>query len=619
MNSPFRLARLARPFVFLLITLASVGLLGCASGAQTASAVDVEPAAETPSSEVQGEGAAETETVVPAEVDESDEPAAPAEAEGEATPEGQGERASALDSLEPPDDGEWLVDAETGNRYYIDKVRKVEGRYTRLEDGVVRVRNLMPIQVEREDEDYFYFRVYDFPSVEESRRGPSEGERAEVRAEFQAEEVPTVDRLKAVSFGEGLPARGQWRNGFDLADMNGDGHLDIVHGPYRKGPRVPQVFLGDGAGSWRPWAADYPPLPYDYGDAAAADFDGDGRQDIALAMHMTGIVVLVRDEDDSFRRWTDSLKLRGEEGGEGAFTSRTLVDVDWNGDGRPDLLALAEGPVRPGALMRETRLAEEVEGAGSLALLNQGDGLRIRAGSGTDPGFGDAVAVADFNADGLLDFVTATSLIGYRDILKIGLADGGWESVPLEGLRDKALVWSVVAEDFDADGRPDLALSYFTNRGGDVYEGIDLFYNRGSDGLEWERVPLVAHSVEILLDGSYPRYRVLAAGDLDGDGHLDLAALQDDGDVDLFLGQPGGGFSLELSPELNDEGVDRAGCSGYHAVLTDLNGDGRDEIVAGFAGEPGSEQFGRAAAKYCSTRGSLEAWSFEPGAEGRRE
>src|SRR5258707_1200039 len=37
-------------------------------------------------------------------------------------------------------------------------------------------------------------------------------------------------------FGAGLPTSGQWREGFRLADLNGDGQLDLVHGPARKQP-----------------------------------------------------------------------------------------------------------------------------------------------------------------------------------------------------------------------------------------------------------------------------------------------------------------------------------------------------------------------------------------------
>ncbi|HEX7808976.1 MAG TPA: hypothetical protein VF608_09630, partial [Thermoanaerobaculia bacterium] len=60
----------------------------------------------------------------------------------------------------------------------------------------------------------------------------------------------------------GLPKRGQWRDGFDVADMNSDGHADVVHGPARKLNFTPSIFLGDGAGHFTHWkTAHFPPLP----------------------------------------------------------------------------------------------------------------------------------------------------------------------------------------------------------------------------------------------------------------------------------------------------------------------------------------------------------------------
>jgi len=56
-----------------------------------------------------------------------------------------------------------------------------------------------------------------------------------------------------------------------VADMNGDGHLDIVHGPARKQSGPPVIFLGDGQGSWTQWKeARFPSLAYDYGDVEVA-------------------------------------------------------------------------------------------------------------------------------------------------------------------------------------------------------------------------------------------------------------------------------------------------------------------------------------------------------------
>ena len=69
-----------------------------------------------------------------------------------------------------------------------------------------------------------------------------------------ATDIP-AQSWRFVPFGAGLPTSGQWREGFRIADLNHDGHPDIVHGPPRKQPGPPVIFLGDGKGGWTRWRA----------------------------------------------------------------------------------------------------------------------------------------------------------------------------------------------------------------------------------------------------------------------------------------------------------------------------------------------------------------------------
>jgi hypothetical protein len=94
----------------------------------------------------------------------------------------------------------------------------------------------------------------------------------------------------------------------------------------------------------------------------------------------------------------------------------------------------------------------------------------------------------------------------------------------------------------------------------------------------------------------------LATGDIDGDKNTDVAALDSDGTLRLFLGDGKGGFVEEQSSEVPSLG---AGCRGYHLRLVDLNADSRDEIIAAFASEPMvmSGQMG------CAGNGRLQVWS----------
>lgn len=512
----------------------------------------------------------------------------------------------------PPSEGledadrEWLVDEE-GREYYIERIPREEGKYKFLGENEVKVFGVV-VYIDRYDDDWFYLRKYrpEPRSSAKPRNAPPTPEEVEAVAATYRPDVGEVDRLQLVPFDRGLPTTGQWRNGFDIADMNGDGHPDIVHSPPRKGSGIPVIMLGDGAGSWHAWSEAHYTRRYDYGDVAVADYNGDGRLDIALGIHLQGLRVLVGNDSGRFSEWSRGLdyQIPGQGGDASGFSSRALAAVDWTGDGLPDIVALSEGPRMPNPNRMErantnTNIGDIAFVFDGVALfLNQGDGTwkKEYKGEGLDRIFGDGVALGDFNGDGRVDFATASSRMGRRDLVNLKLETGGWSTVSVPQVRPFAVIRSVAAADFDADGLDDLAVAYMAYEADTWRSGVDVLYPR-KDGT-WERRVLASREGQLA-------YTALGEGDLDGDGARDLVALDYDGGVSVFLGDGKGSFVAEASPEADQP---RGRCQGYHVELADLDGDGRDDLVANFAGEP-SAYFDP---DRCGTGGGIAAWKTNP-------
>ncbi len=486
--------------------------------------------------------------------------------------------------LEPPD-GNWLVD-ESGIEYFTFEVPKRNIRYRRVNEDTIRLARGPHLKVVSESETAFTIKIINSKSVPmpPPPAEPTPEEIAAAEAAYRAD-FEEVDRLAFEPFDQGLPRHGLWRNGLDVADMNGDGHLDIVHGPARKSGTTPVIFLGDSKGNWELWETDFAEAPYDYGDVTTADFNRDGKQDVALAMHARGAIVLIGNNKGKFRIWSKGIELElpGHEGLP-AFTSRSLVAADWNGDDLTDLMVLSEGP----------RGFEHVGKNGSNGIMyyqNRGDGSWAKY---TDPDslvFGDDIEPADIDGDGKPEVITSTSYAGTRKLVNKWLGDGKWESVEIDLLRPSALVWSIAVGDFDNDGRADVAAGYRNRENGVRRTGVDLYLAR--DENKWERKPMLSRDEE----SGQIDFHALATGDVDGDGNRDLVATSRDGRLFLFLGDGKGGFVREV-----DEAMETplAGCRGYGLQVIDLDNQGGGEIVATFSGEN------------CPEGGSILVWTAVP-------
>ncbi len=471
-----------------------------------------------------------------------------------------------------------------GQRYTLKRLAKKDLRYHKRADGSVRVLPYFLYQLAREDDKYLYVKEYLAPKDEAALPASPAVQPAEAPqpAPLPPVTLEAVNRLTLTPFSDGLPTQGQWRNRFDVADINGDGHLDIVHGPPRKGGGGPRIFLGDSAGHWHPWKeAVYPRADYDYGAVAVADFNADTHLDLALAAHLKGLTVLLGDGKGAFRLGPGPDVFEPDPATR--FTSRALVAHDWNRDGQPDLIALGEGP-RPGG-----------QGGGSfgnVVYLNQGgDQWRKQVLPAGDNSFGDTLATGDVNNDGQADVLSASLAFGGNKLVQYG----GGDTAPTEiaALPPRAYIYAVALADFDNDHRDDLVIGALSQDGEHWSVPLTVLLSR-ADGT-WQSVTLANNNSRNVISA-------LAAGDIDGDTHTDVAALDSDGTLRLFLGDGKGGFMEEQSAEVQALG---AGCRGYHVRLVDLNADSRAEIIAAFASEPVviSGQMG------CPDNGRLQVWT----------
>lgn len=578
-------------------TTAIHGLLGIA----LAAVLFAMPSLAQPSTTV--EGAVEGSVVADEVADDqashaADEEPAHADADAKTATETTSAEGSAEGSTaEPDDEFEWLKD-EQGRTYRVDTIPKVEGTFARPHEGWARFPGGATFPVIKESDDTFWVKIYQdgqFEAAVRTRQERTTEERAKLNARYEYQ-LNEVDRLALEPFDNGLPRKGQWRDGFDIADLNGDGHLDIVFGPPRKSQSFPIIFLGDGAGNWRRWReVTFENAAYDYGDVVVGDWNADGHPDLAFGVHLRGILAVVGDGKGNFRLASEGIDfdLPGSKTPLGAFASKSLAAVDWNQDGRMDIVAQGEGPKRAG------NPNEVVQGSvGLRVFLSQEDGTwqAVQMSPLGERNFADDFTLIDIDGDGMLDAVTATHQLGNHGIVLRRVSSLVAQREVLPHLPERGLVDSVVGGDFDGDGRDDLLLSYRANVLGKWRSGIDLMLRR-DDG--WER-----HAVLSLIQRQ--PFRALAVGHLDDDEHLDFAALDDFGILRLLLGRGDGKFDSELTLEGPNA---RLGCQGYDIALRDLDGDGRNEIVAAFAGEAqGMAAFTGSVVSGCEGEGSVRAW-----------
>ena len=284
-----------------------------------------------------------------------------------------------------------------------------------------------------------------------------------------------------------IPSRGRPQTAA-AADFDGDGRIDLAYASVEKRDR--RVFLLSGASDW----SDQEEIPTrelesDPEMLRTVDLDGDGGQDLVLFVRHEGMRLLVRG-DDGFRE-VEQLRGLGQSLTSDAEPSNfSTGDVD--GDGIEEMIIADDGFAR--ALRLDGDQALQV-----VAQFNARTGeVEIDAAAVVAGGDGNrepSVALLETNNDRLQVLTRRRT--------------GVWRFVESLDLPSIDLV-EVRSVDLDRSGTDDLALF-------------------GADRFIWlptaARDPVLATSSTWECDLEGVGYQLLATGDLDADGFLEVIAV----------------------------------------------------------------------------------------------
>ena len=323
--------------------------------------------------------------------------------------------------------------------------------------------------------------------------------------------------LEDVAHEVGLQDFGATNRGAAVADFDGDGRLDLFTANLAAPPRL---YMNEGDGQFRQVEG----LPTTGGDEAVstADYDNDGDPDLFVACGgflrpcVDGLWRNDGPDADGDPVFTDVTQAAGMADVEVASFGGAWADYD--NDGWLDLYVAtkwtsdvcacmpAEPPTYPGA---------------NLLYRNRGDGtfeeVGVAAGVGNESDSHQA-AWLDFDNDGDQDLYVPV-FAGDNSLYRNN-GDGSFSDVTTDLLRGPFTSFGVLAEDFDNDGNTDLLVAAAYPTVPDYREPHGLYLSDGAGGFTQ-----AALDTGLVIDGddeSYYMVMGLQAGDLDGDGWLEV-------------------------------------------------------------------------------------------------
>lgn len=271
---------------------------------------------------------------------------------------------------------------------------------------------------------------------------------------------------------------------------------------------------------------------YPVGETVTADFNGDGKLDLAISETSQtgtggGISIVLGDG----RGYFETLRRTEFQG-----AMRNLIVSDFNRDGKLDIFFSGSQPNTFGYIG---------------LLVGNGDGtFGVRQVAGFSS-FVTGIAVDDFSGDGRIDVAVVLGQPNNSLYIVAGNVAGGF-TVPRQPINLNGIPMGFTTADFNKDNKPDLLMAF------SPVGILKVLTNNGSGTFSETAGPALRNSL-----------RRLYTDDLNGDGNTDLI-VSEFGLLEIFVGDGRAGF-------VQPKQFDYSNVSGI--AVRDFSGDGKADLA----------------------------------------